>query len=178
MRIKQYDMYAERDRYYNVLHKKIPITFYYITFFLTTWFSSIKRRKTSQYIANLQILENVLMIFEDLIVSVDNKEKIVYISEGYYMYDGKPTTPEIEKLLDEEDFIELCKIGFLEYNIMSKDNFISLLLSWDKITDDLSPFAMLYQDDQDLFHVVPFQTQQAMEQFLAEHIEPKVEIQE
>jgi len=107
--------------------------------------------------------------FEMVEISIDYKNNQVYFSEDYNSYRDKPTTAKIEELLEEENFIELCKIGFLDYTTMSKDNFIHLLLAWDKILDQLPPFALLYQDDNDWFDVLPFDSQETMKMFVADH---------
>ena len=86
---------------------------------------------------------------------------------------NKPTTEEIENLLDEENFIELCEIGFLDYVVMTKDNFYHLLLVWDKVLDQAPPFALLYEDDKNWFDVLPFDSKEAMETFVADHTQPE-----
>jgi len=106
---------------------------------------------------------------EEVNIDIDNTNNIVYFSEGHYGYDNKPTTSEVDDLFEEQNFIELCKIGFLDHITMTKDNFTHILLTWDKIIDQQSPFALLYQDNKNWFDVKPFNTQEAMEQFVADH---------
>jgi len=65
--------------------------------------------------------------------------------------------------------IQLCHEKSLDYNIMTKDNFIYLLTQWNKIVDQLLPFALLYIDENNWYDVLPFDTQEAMEQFVADH---------
>ena len=107
--------------------------------------------------------------FDFVDINIDHKRKLTYLSESWHNYKDKPTTPEIEKLLEEGNFIKLCEAGFLDHITMKKDNFIHILFAWDKILDQQSPFALLYQDDKDWFDVKPFDTQEAMEQFVADH---------
>ena len=109
------------------------------------------------------------MSFEMIELSIDNHNDLIYLSESWHSYKNKPTTPEIERLLEEENFIKLCKMGFLDYVVMTKENFIHILFAWDKILHQLPPFALLYQDDKDWYDVLPFDTQEAMEQFVADH---------
>jgi len=142
---------------------------YYIRMFFIYFFGYIRRNGVFDFIEKLKTIYKNGMEFEFVYITIDNKNEQVYFSEGYYDYRKRKTTEKIEKLLEEENFIELCKIGFLDYIIMTKDNFIHLLLTWDKILDQLPPFALLYQDDKNWFEVLPFDSQEAMEQFIANH---------
>jgi hypothetical protein len=45
-----------------------------------------------------------------------------------------------------------------------------ILLSWDKIWKDRSiQFILLYQDNKNWYDVLPFESQEAMEIFVADH---------
>ena len=119
----------------------------------------------------MQKIENLLMHgmgFENVRVTIDTLNSLVYISEVYYDK-NKPTTDEIEKLLDEQNEIELCKMGFLEHVILTKENFLHIILSWDKASNQRSPFALLYQDENGWFDILPFNSSEAMEKFVADH---------
>jgi len=119
----------------------------------------------------MQKIEKILlygMNFENNSVDIDTLNNLVYISDVYYDK-NKPTTDEIEKLLDEENKIELCKIGFLEHVILTKENFLHIILSWDKAINQQSPFALLYEDNKGWYDVLPFDSQEAMEKFVTDH---------
>ena len=126
-------------------------------------------RGVSDFIKAINTYSRDGMSFEFVEITIDRENDLVYFSESWYDYKNKPTTPEIDQLLEEENFIKLCKIGFLDYIVMTKDNFIHLLLAWDNILKQLPPFALLYLDDKDWFDIMPFQTQEEMEQFVADH---------
>ena len=130
-------------------------------------------RGVSHFINAIQTYSKDGMAFELLEVSIDNKNNLVYLSENQYDYKDKSTTPQIERLLEEENFIELCKMGFLDHVILRKNNFIQLLLAWDKILQNKLPFALLYLDDTNSYDVLPFESQEAMEEFVAENTQQK-----
>ena len=126
-------------------------------------------RNINNFIKAINTYSKDGMGFEFINVDIDNINNLVYLSESWHDYKNKTTTQKIDQLLEEENFIELCKIGFLDHITMTKDNFIHILFTWDKLLDQQSPFALLYQDDKDWFDVKPFDTQEAMEQFVADH---------
>ena len=107
--------------------------------------------------------------FELVQVFLDYKSTYIYLCESFYTYNDKIQTLEIEQLLDQNNFIQLCKIGFLDYLVIKKENFIRLLLAWNRIRDRLFPFALLYQDENDWYDVIPFDSKEAMEEFVQEH---------
>ena len=141
---------------------KQPLSFIYLLF--SNGFYRIRRDGVKNFITK----HKEGMGFEEVDIDIDNTDNIVYFSEGHYGHDNKPTTSEVDNLFEEENFIELCKLGFLDHITMTKDNFTHILFAWDKILDQQSPFALLYQDDKDWFDVKPFDTQEAMEQFVAD----------
>ena len=170
MIIKQYDTYE--FEFNNSSNKNIiPIiqsmnNMYYIRMFLV---HSV--RDINTFIKAINTYSKDGMGFKLINIDIDNINNLVYLSESWYDYKDKPTTPEINELLEKENFIELCKIGFLDHITMTKDNFTHVLLTWDKIYQSKKsiPFILLYQDDKDWYDVKPFDTQEAMEQFVADH---------
>ncbi|MBV8661349.1 MAG: hypothetical protein JO129_04360, partial [Candidatus Dependentiae bacterium] len=150
---------------YSLLNKKSISNLYYLTIFLLWRFGYV----TSDGVLNFVEKHKNGISFEEVDINIDDENNLVYFSESWYEYKNKPTTPEIDQLLEKDDFIKLCKMGFLDYTVMTKDNFIHLLLAWDNILKQLPPFALLYLDDKDWFDLMPFQTQEEMEQFVADH---------
>ena len=144
-----------------------------INIFFLDGFGYLKRGGELIFMQKIERMLQHGIGFENIDVSIDHINNLVYISEIYYDK-NKPTTDEIENLLDEENKIELCKIGFLEHVILTKENFIHIILSWDKATNQRSPFALLYQDDKNWYDVLPFDKQEAMEIFVADHTQQKL----
>jgi len=126
-------------------------------------------RGISIFIKEINDYPHDRFIFELVELSIDEENNLIYLYEGNYTYDSKPKTAEIEELFEQDKFIQLCKIGFLDYIVISKKNFINLLLAWDEILNTKPPFALLYLDDKYLYDVVPFDTQKAMEKFIVDH---------
>ncbi|MBV8661347.1 MAG: hypothetical protein JO129_04350 [Candidatus Dependentiae bacterium] len=130
----------------------------------------IQRQGVIEYIKNLNSMNDGMLEYELVNLVIDYKNNLIYLCESYNDYHNKLTTPEIEILLDTENFLELCHIGFLKYVVMTKENFIHIILSWDKIWKQKSIlYILLYQDDKDWYDVLPFQTQEKMEQFITDH---------
>jgi len=176
MLIQRYDLYTIKLN--DFAHIDInpiikPITkIYQIRMFLVYSFGSIRRRGIVKFIEQLETIHKNGISFEDVDINIDNENNLVYFSESYHTYDRKPMTSEIENLLEIGNFIELCKIGFLNYITMTKENFIHILLTWNQILDQLPPFALLYQNEQNWYDVQSFETEEAMKQFVADHTQP------
>ena len=111
-------------------------------------------------------------IFEDIEVTFDLENNLVYLSDAYdddYRCRMKNVTTSM--------IIEFCLEGTLNYIIIPKDNFIHLISSWAKLLEHEPYFALLYQDDNNWYNVLPFDSQEAMEKFIAEHTEQKTTLQ-
>ena len=145
-----------------------PISFLYL--FFHDAYPYIQREGVCEYIKNLDDKKEALIDYNMVNVIINNNKNLIYLSEGYYLYKNKIITPEIDLLLEQENFVQLCQIGFLEYACMKKENFIHLIVSWDKIWNQKEiEFILLYLDDQNWYDVLPFDSQEAMENFVADH---------
>ena len=102
-------------------------------------------------------------LFQYFAITIDDIQNLIYMSDLHY-YDYS-----LAKNMSASKIIQLCHERSLEYNVLSKDNFIYLLTTWNKILDQLPQFALLYQNDNDWYDILPFQTQEAMKQFVADH---------
>ncbi|MBV8660765.1 MAG: hypothetical protein JO129_01295, partial [Candidatus Dependentiae bacterium] len=69
-------------------------------------------RGVSDFIKAINTYSRDGMSFEFVEITIDRENDLVYFSESWYDYKNKPTTPEIDQLLEEENFIKLCKMGF------------------------------------------------------------------
>ena len=165
MMIEKYDKYKKIQNHFVLINERSLSNFFNLTIFLLSYFGYVKRDGILHFLEK----NKLGIMFEEINIDIDNQDNLVYINESYCSSIDKPTTPEIEALLEKEDFIQLCKIGFLDHIVMTKENFRHLLLAWDKIVDQLPPFALLYLDDQNWYDVLPFDSQEAMENFVADH---------
>lgn len=172
MIIKKYDMFfLKRDEssFVNIGSITKPMdNIIYIRAFLID-----SLRNVSDFIKTIETYSKGGIMFELSEIHIDNQNNLVYITEGYHTYTLKPIPSEIEKLLEEGSFIQLCKMGFLDYIAMTKDNFMHLLSTWDKILSQLPPFALLYLGDNNWYDMRPFESQEAMEQFVTDHTKPE-----
>ncbi|MGZ6250835.1 MAG: hypothetical protein ACXWL2_02300 [Candidatus Chromulinivorax sp.] len=104
-------------------------------------------------------------MFRYVEVTIDSKNDLVYISdandEDYRFH---------EENINESIIIKRCLNGDLYYNIMTKNNFIHLISSWVQLLQNEPKFALLYQDENDWYDVIPFQTEEEMKQFIEKHI--------
>ena len=178
MIIQQYEMFllhVDSDSSIDVRSISEPIdNIFYIKVLLAYSFSYIGRHDVLDFIEKMKTMYKDGISFEMVDISIDNNNDLVYFSESYHTYNSKPMTPEIEELLEEDNLIKLCKMGFLGYIVMTKENFIHLLLIWAKTLNQLSPFALLYKDESNWFDVLPFDSQEAMEKFVADHTKQEI----
>ena len=165
MIIQKYDKYQNRDEDFVLINEGSLSNFFNLTMFLLWLFGYVK----IDGVLNFFEKNKLGMMFEEINIDIDNEHDLVYLSENYCGCRNRPTTPKIESLLEEENFIKLCNMGFLNHTVMTKKNFMHLLVAWDKILCDLPPFALLYLDDKNWYDVLPFDSQEAMEKFVADH---------
>ncbi len=165
MIIKKYDKYKNNHYRLVTYNKKGFCYLYNLNMFLSSHFGYVKRKGILTFIKECSLG----IRFEWINVDIDHENDLVYINESYESNDPKFDTPEINTLIEADNFIALCKMGLVDYTVMTKDNFTHLLFAWDKIIDTLPPFALLYQDDQGWYDVLSFDTQETMEQFIADH---------
>ena len=123
-----------------------------------------KQASWYEYLTQQDEIFSRVGIFEDVEVSFDLENNLIYLSDAYDD-DYRSRT----KTLTQEMIIEFCKNRTLEYITITKDNFIHLVSSWVKILEYEPNFALLYLDDKGCYDVLPFETQEAMEQFVADH---------
>ena len=96
-------------------------------------------------------------------VNIKKLKNMIYISDLHH-YDYSKMENMSASMI-----IQLCHNNSLSYNTMTKENFIHLMSLWNNLINKLTPLILLYQDDKDWFDVKPFDTQEAMEQFVADH---------
>ena len=158
----------DNNSYYPIYSNSIQSITYTAIFFYDG-FQSIKKNIASKSIQNIETFFQDGMEFNNIDISIDHKNNLVYLSEGWYDYKDKPTTPEIEELFEQGNLIKLCKINFLKYISMTKDNFFNLILNWAQLVNKKSPYILIFLNDKDWYDSLPFDTQEAMEQFIADH---------
>ena len=163
MQIKDYDFFEywpNFKNYYSIDYRDHSID--NISDFLHDNCPPIKNDKISKFLKNLQdSFESGL--FQYFAITINNENDMIYISNLYH-YDYSKLENKSADII-----IKLCHEKSLDYNVMTKDNFIHLLSEWEKIWQQPSPFALLYLDDKNWHDVLPFESQQVMEAFVAAH---------
>ena len=163
MLIKKYDFYKFDYEHSFFIDFSFKDDSYSITCFLKALFPS----ESAIWFKNeFQKSENFLVVgmFSDVEVTIDFRSNLVYISdasENDYRFR--------EKNITSLKIVEQCLQGNLYYNVLNKDNFIHLIKSWTNLLENQPNFALLYLDDQNWYDVVPFDSQEAMEKFVADH---------
>ena len=182
MHIKQYEKFEFKSQFniysnFGNSHFQNPIS--HVQFFLNDCYGYVRRAGGPiKFFANLQAPNGEWgMGFNELDLSVDIKKNLVYISELFFAsnYQDIMTEEEFNIKSDEMSSLELYQSNILDSAVMSKDNFIHLLFAWDKILNQTPCFVLLYLDDKDWYDVLPFETQESMEKFIADHTENKTE---
>ena len=165
MHLNEYDFFEYRPnfkKYYSIDYRDHSIDT--ISDFLQDNCPPMKNSEISEFLKNLKdSFENGL--FQYFAITINNENDMVYISNLYHYDYSKLENKSVQMI------IKLCHENSLEYNIMTKDNFVHLLFTWEKIWENKSPFALLYLDDKNWYDVLPFDTQQSMEKFIAAHIQ-------
>jgi len=171
MYIKKFVKFKFNTTNYDLLCLPQILDIGYIASFYSYGFRDLKRHGILNSVKKIEdfFQNNVIFDFTVGNIIIDNTSNLVYFIESYYDYQNKPTTTYIEELLTDGKWIQLCKMGFFEYTIMKKDNFINILLTLNHLLDEKKPFILLYLDDQDWYEVLPFDSQEAMEKFVADH---------
>ncbi len=115
----------------------------------------------------LESNENDSVHFTSSFVVLDKEKNIIYIGNSQE-YDE---VVYYDKVICDPD---LSDLQMLQQNIMKsfqlpKDNFIHMIKIWDQLLKMETPFALIYQDENDWIDAKPFGTQKAMEQFIKDH---------
>jgi len=102
-------------------------------------------------------------------VSVDNDANLVYLHEDSLDFIEKIKSKELIKFYEELSDLDLCRNNIVGYVVMTKDNFIYLLTTWDQLWDQKPPFVLLYQDDKNWYELLPCQSEEEMDKFITDH---------
>jgi len=172
MNIKKYVMFKLNQRYYPLNTEEQNII--YLSRFIQDGFPFINRRGITEYITKLETIYGNAINFESVSLNIDQSKDIIYLSEPYFEYAERAEIHEIEELMDNISTLELCQHQFIKYMIISKENFMHLLFALNQQMQQDFPFALLYQNDKNWYDVLPFDSQEAMEKFIADHTQQEI----
>lgn len=144
----------------------------YVAFFLFDVFPSLKRSGISNFINELNSFEPDGIEFELVGLDVDQATNLIYISETYNDYKKRAITNlELNNLMNKVITLEFCKKNLIKYAVMTKENFIHLLLKWEQLIISLPLYILLYRDDKNWYDVLPFEAEETMRQFVDDHLQ-------
>jgi len=172
MYIKKYDLFEylpHRNNYGSIDYRDNYI--HPVSLLLEDVYPCIKKINFENFIKKQDLFEGI-GVFEKVELVMDDENNLVYISDAYDD-DYRSRIMNLTKSM----ILGFCLDGSLDYNIMTKDNFFHLLLSWDKYFNQLIPFILLYQDGKDWYDLLPFDSQEAMKKFVADHTKSETIIQ-
>jgi len=170
MYIKKYDMYKFDRGGYSLMPRADDSSIYYIGMFFTRLLGVIELTQSAEWIEDFKTIYKNGFMYEEINVSIDNESDLVYFSEELDSYEHEITTPELDQLAEDGNTIELCRRGIARHITMTKNNFFYLLTAWGRLCEKLPPFALMYEDDKNWFDILPFESKEAMEKFVADHI--------
>src|SRR3989339_1560876 len=100
-------------------------------------------------------------------LNVDTQNDLIYLGEVFDAYEANMTDEEFNIKYNNMNALQLCQNNIADCAVMTKDNFVHLLNAWEKFWENKSPFILLYLDDKNWYNALPFDSQQAMEDFIA-----------
>ena len=169
MKIQKYDFYQFR---YNKSSNFIDIRFEdhpNNPYCITNLFHKLYPREWVDLYAYYITLPDFLRRvgkFPGVEVTLDPETNLVYISDAYeddYRIRMRDVT--------QADVLEFCKNNELDFQVMTYENFLALISAWDKLLTNEPKFALLYQNENDWYDLLPFDDEQDMKQFTLEHLQ-------
>ncbi|MGZ6251213.1 MAG: hypothetical protein ACXWL2_04235 [Candidatus Chromulinivorax sp.] len=157
-----------KNEYYPLYFKKIQNINYLAIFFYDA-FRYIYKFGVIEFINKLKNNDRSGMSSEMIELNMDNENNLAYISEPYDN-SANEITPEIEQFIDQLATIELCHRNFIGYVVMTKENLFHLLITWEQLKNKKNSYILLYQDDNNWYDSVSFDTEESMNQFIIDHI--------
>jgi hypothetical protein len=158
------------NRFYDVLYPGNMEDIDFVAIFFDDAFRHIYRYGAMEFVEKLKTNNRSGMSSEMISLDMDNEHNLAYISEPYDN-SQKEITPEIQLLINNESTIELCHKNFIGYVVMGQENLFYLLLKWAELRDRKVPFILLYLDDKNWYDSLSFETHEAMDQFVADHLQ-------
>ena len=170
MYIKEYESFKFENNKYCFFKKTNDQThLFFLSMFLWDTLYYFFRMEPQAFIQSLDNFNSDGQAFEFVEIDIDHEKKLIYLSEPY--------DDLIKKIIDksEKNFytitpkLTLCQKQIIKHVVITQENFIKIILLWTKIWNTKAPFILLYLDGKNSYEVLPFETQQAMEDFVAVH---------
>ena len=161
----------DTKKYYNFNSQKQE-KINYIALFMFDVFPNLQSLGITNFIHELNSFEPDGIEFELVGLDVDQETDLIYISETYNDYKKRAIqNSELNNLMNKVRHLELCKKELIKYAVMTKENFIHLLLKWEQLITSSPLYILLYLDEKDWYETLSFDSQDAIEQFITQHIQ-------
>ena len=172
MKIQQYKRFKfDLSGYELAASSYYQYPIFYVGDFLQAFYGYVNRAGGPiQFFESLRDSRGIWgMTFESVDLNVDIQNNLVYLSEVFGPYEADMTDDEFNIKYNNMNALQLCQNNIIDHAVMTKDNFINLLTKWGHFYDTKEPFVLLYFDENNWYDVLPFDTQEAMELFVADH---------
>ena len=143
----------------------------YLSLCLTLDYAAIRLKQTLEEGIQENFIDGNGGGFYETRVIHDKINSLIYIGftpdpdsdddQEYYNYPGEIT------------ILEAYQKGILESLHLATENFFYILRTWDRYRKEKPSFLLLYQDDKNWFDLKPFETQELMQEFIAQYIKPE-----
>jgi len=160
---KKYDFEVIVKKFYP-MNSKFQDNFSFLSMFLVSDFGYIRQNFEQEI--KYYFIDNEGTGFPTTEVSVDNVNNLVYIG---VMPDSCDYEDEDYPFISGKTPLEHFQEGLLESVHLTKDNFFNILRTWNKYLEEKPPFLLLYQDENNWFDILPFQSKEEMDQFVENH---------
>jgi len=175
MKIQQYKLFqfkTQFNRYGNVAHSYYQNPISYVESFLYDVYGYVYRAGgPKEFLDHFIIRENGSMIggFNTIEFNLDTVNNIIYVGEIFDAGDLHMTDAEFNDKFGNMTSLQLCQNKIIDGAIISRNNFIKLLTTWGQLVQKKSAYILLYFDDQNWYDALPFDSKEAMENFIADH---------
>jgi hypothetical protein len=153
------------NNFYYFKNEAYP-TIGFLSYFLTSDFGYIKNDLESN-ILKLNTVES--MSWNDDEIAIDQKNNIVYLGIVPDFCCDKEYDDIYEEKMKDKSLLQLYQENLLNHMTIPKDNFFYILRTWKKHLEKKPSFLLLYQDENDWFDILPFNSKEKMEQFTKNH---------
>jgi hypothetical protein len=164
MLIQQCKQFKHEEKNFYPIYPIFQYNISFISTFLVLDYGHI--RQNLEYEIKYHFIDRPGLGFQTAEVSVDNENDLVYIG---VMPDPCDYEDKDYPFIDEKTSLEHFQEGILESVHLKKDNFFRILRIWKKYLEEKPPFLLLYQDENDSFDILPFQSKEKMDQFVKDH---------
>jgi hypothetical protein len=172
MNIRQYKRFEFQNNeyeYQGMSHYKNPIS--HVEMFLYRVFGYVNRAGGAvKFLNNLYALDSEnRMTLEMVDLNIDTQKNLIYLCETFDAYEADMTEEEFNIKYNNMNALQLCQNNIIDCAVITKDNFVHLFNAWKEMYQNQSPFVLLYLDEKNWYDVLPFESQEAMEEFVATH---------